>query len=83
MVRCNSQTQTAMSKKMPKALAIACRSRGISMAVIAGIVGNEEETVKRSGADACRSWTWRNCAQVTAAALEPEGMAGHLAWLFS
>ncbi|MCY4585566.1 MAG: hypothetical protein OXB98_05955 [Bryobacterales bacterium] len=53
------------------------------MAVIAGIVGNEEETVKRSGADACRSWTWRNCAQVTAAALEPEGMAGHLAWLFS
>ncbi len=32
---------------MPKALAIACRSKGISMAVIAGIVGNEAGTVKR------------------------------------
>ena len=65
---------------MPKAFAIASRSKGISMAVIAGIVGNEAETVKRSGADDGRSWTWRSRAQGGAAALEPEPRGRAATW---
>ena len=61
--------QTTSSKTMLKALVIACRVSDISMAVIAGNVGNEAEAVKRNGADDGRPWTWRSRAQGGVAAL--------------